>query len=272
MRAAIQQSSADRSDPDIWVMDLISGTETRLTFDPAGSSQPVWSPDGAQVAFQSRRGGFWGIYRKAANGTRSEELIAKFDRQIQLTDWSRDGRYLVYFASDPKTKQDVWVLPLEGDSKPFPAVRGEGNEMGGYMSPDDRFIAYRSDETGRNELFVQVFSPKSGTGAGAAGDKWLVSKGSAGMARWRRDGKELLYISNQGEVMAVPVSSNPVFQLGPPEMLFRVPATVFGATVNPGGIIDATADNQRFLAEVPVVENSHGEFTVVANWQAVLRQ
>ena len=268
MRAAIQQSSADHSSPDVWVMDLISGTETRLTFDPAGSSQPVWSPDGAQVAFQSRRGGSWGIYRKAANGAGSEELIAKFDRQVELTDWSRDGRYLVYFASDPKTKQDVWVLPLEGDSKSFPAVSGEGNQIGGYMSPDERFIAYRSDETGRNELFVQIFSPKSGR---AAGDKWLVSKGSAGMARWRRDGRELLYISNQGEVMAVPVSSNPVFKPGPPEVLFRVPATVFGATVNPGGIIDATGDNQRFLMEVPVIENPHAKFAVVVNWQAVLR-
>ena len=272
MQAAIQQSSADRSNPDIWVMDLMSGTKTRLTFDPAGSSQPVWSPDGAQVAFQSRRSGFWGIYRKAANGARSEELIAKFDRQVQLTDWSRDGRYLVYFAPDPKTKEDVWVLPLEGDRKPFPAIRGEGNEIGGYMSPDDRFIAYRSDETGRNELFVQTFDPKTASGPGAPAGKWIVSKGSAGMARWRRDGKELLYISNQGEVMAVPISLSPVFRLGPPELLFRVPGTVFGATVNPGGIIDVTADNQKFLVEVPVVENSHAEFTVVVNWQAVLRQ
>jgi Tol biopolymer transport system component len=151
-RAAIQQYSGDRTNADIWIMDLHSGTETRLTFGPAGSYQPVWSPDGTQVAYQSRRGGFMGIYKKAANGGGSEELIAKIDRPLSLADWSRDGRYLLYMASDPKTKMDVWVLPLEGDRKPFPAVRGEANEMAGYLSPDDRFLAYRSDETGRNEL------------------------------------------------------------------------------------------------------------------------
>jgi Tol biopolymer transport system component/predicted Ser/Thr protein kinase len=270
-RAAIQQYSGDRTNADIWIMDLRSGTETRLTFDPAGSYQPVWSPDGTQVAYQSRRGGFMGIYKKAANGAGSEELIAKIDKPLSLTDWSRDGRYLLYMAPDPKTKMDVWVLPLEGDRKPFPALLGEANEMAGYLSPDDRFLAYRSDETGRNELYVQTFDPKAGSRSGGAG-KWIVSKGSAGMARWRSDGKELLYLSNQGDVMAVPVSSDPVFQPGPPELLFRVPVAAFAASPNPGGIMDATTDNQKLLVEVPVAENARGEFTVVVNWPTALKR
>ena len=269
-RAAVAKLGADS--PAIWIMDLIKGAERRLTFDPGANIQPVWSPDGTQVAFASYRGGYWGVYRHAANGSGSDELIAKVDRPPALTDWSHDGRYLLYQSADPKTAMDLWVLPLDGDRKPFPVVHSKANESGGYFSPDNRWIAYGSDESGQWEIYVQAFDPKGGAGTGATSGKWMVSnKGSPGMARWRQDGKELLYMASDGSIMSVPVSLNPVFRFEPSELLFRLPPK-FSTAGAPGAVADVTPDHQKFLVLMPAASSARDEISVVMNWPAAIKR
>jgi serine/threonine protein kinase len=273
-RAATTLTDRDTNNEDIWLLDPTRGQSTRFTFDPAIDAQPMWSPDGAYIAFNSNRGGEWGIYRKAVNGAAREELLAKTTASPTLTQWTQDGRYLIYFAFAGQTGQDLWVLPLYGDRKPFPFLRAPFNQLGARVSPDGRWIAYRSDETGKNELYVQAFDPKPDAGNAAAAGKWMVSKGSEGMARWRKDGKELYYITTDGSIMAVDVKTNPVFSAGVPRLLFKLPP-IFSrepsATGTPGARVD-TQDGQRFVVSMPVTENAPPQFSVVLNWQTGLKK
>src|SRR5262249_6998124 len=130
------------------------------------------------------------------------------------TDWSGDGRYIIYQQLDPKTNFDVWVLPMtgSGEAKPFPVVRTEASEGVGTLSPDGRWLAYVSDESGRNEVYVQSF-PRGG-------GKRLVSTGGGSSPRWRRDGRELFYYAGDGKLMAAPVRSGESFEIGSVVSLF----------------------------------------------------
>jgi serine/threonine-protein kinase len=151
-----------------------------------------WSPDSSS---QSNRGGFAGLYSKLADGSGSDELLYKFDagRAPGLTDWTHDGRFLVYSYDS-----DIWALPVSGnieDRKPVPVVQANRNQLGAYVSPDQRWVAYLSNESGRQELYVQPFAPgTSGAQRSPAAGKWMLSNGTLGMARWRADGRELLFL------------------------------------------------------------------------------
>jgi hypothetical protein len=272
-RAAIVRIDANNS--DIWILDLSTGASNRFTFDPAPDGNPLWSPDGSQIAWQSTRGGFWGIYRKASNGSGNDELIYKSPTSGALTDWSRDGRFIIFHAPGKETKMDIYALPMgpgsSEDRKPIPVVQTPANELGGYLSPDDRWIAYLSDESSRQELYVQAFSPGTKPGAAPVSGKWMVSKGSLGMARWRTDGKELVFIGADGGMMSVDVMADPVFRASPPKLLFPLPRGLLALSTTPGAISDATRDLQRFLISVPAQSGSRPEFNVVLNWQAALR-
>src|SRR6185369_5653562 len=153
------------------------------------------------IAWQSRRDGAWSIYRKASNGSGNDELLFKGANfgSMNLTDWSRDGRFILFQATatgdGQQTKSDVYALPMgpgtSADRKPIALIQTQAVELGAYLSPDDRWVAYLSDESGKQELYVQAFSP--GAKSGAVSGKWMVSKnGSSGLARWRNDGKELV--------------------------------------------------------------------------------
>src|SRR6185295_5271135 len=158
------------------------------------------------------------------------------------------------------------------DRKPIAVIQTPATELGAYLSPDDRWVAYLSDETGKQELYVQAFGPGAKPGASASG-KWMVSKnGSAGMARWRNDGKELVYLGTDGSVMSVDVTADTAFHASLPKQLFQMPRTVLAMTNTPGAISDATRDLQRFLITVPAQANVRPEFTMVLNWQAALKQ
>jgi hypothetical protein len=246
---------------DIWLTDFAHPSDTRFTFDPAADRNPVWSPDGSRIAFSSNRLGTHDLYQHASNGSGQDELLFKSDHLKFATGWSRDGRYLLYYEPDPKTKRDLWVLPMDAASsgrKPIPFLRTDFDELNGKFSPDSHWIAYQSDESGRYEIYVRPFPAVEG------GGKWTVSHGGGIQPHWRGDGKELFYTGPDSSLMAVPVSaSGAVFQPGTPAALFRAP---------PGVPWDVTADGKRFLLPIPSGEATQTPFTVVQNWTSLLKR
>ena len=257
---------------DLWVVELDRATVSRLTSTHASSMLGIWSPDGRRIAFQSNRSGVYDLYSKDASGVGEEELLVKSEHQKVPTGWSPDGRFLVYMELDPKTKGDIWILPLEGDRKPIPFLRTEFNESNGTLSPvrDSNarlWMAYNSDETGRAEIYLRPFLPSEP--ARPAGGKVRVSTGGGGIARtsggtiqrWRSDGRELFYVAG-GKLMAVDVKLGAPVEVGAPHALFQVPA----------GANDwvSFADGRRFLFVELAGESPAAKINVVLNWTAEL--
>jgi Tol biopolymer transport system component len=259
-RIALAQD--DPGNIDLWIHDLLRGVTPRFTFDPANDLFPIWSPDGSRIAWQSNRGGTYGLYQKLASGMGQEKLLLQSSNQIIPRDWSTDGRFIVYQQIDPKTNSDVWALPLEGEHKPFPLLQSPYLEGNPRLSPDGRWLAYYSDETGRGEVYVTTFP--------SPGAKWQISTAGGGQPQWRRDGKELYYTAADGRLMAVAVegrtSSEAGFEAGVPQALFemRLP---FGSLLYVDSY-NASADGQRFLVNTPVGEAMAAPLTVVINWTA----
>jgi len=256
--AAAQHIAFNRVDgaEDVWILDAQRGTTSRLTLDPATDSDPVFSPDGKTVAFYSLRNPP-GIYRKAASGTGSDELIAATGRQTWPRDWSTDGRFLLY-----NSLREVWVLPLEGDRKPFPYLAIQASEAGGRFSPDARWIAYGSDETGHQEIFVQDFPAKT--------TKFQVSTAGGSEARWRRDGRELFYIGGDGRLMSVSVDAGRDLKLGVPKALFQT--SLLNLPVPAQRRFDVGPDGQRFIMSIPLPGSTVPPVTVSVNWASMLKQ
>jgi Tol biopolymer transport system component len=254
---------------DIWVLELTRGTASRLTFDSA-SDFPLWSPDGGRIAFVSNRDGSYNLYQKASNGAGTEELLLKSDEYMATNDWSSDGRFLAYASISPKTAIDLWVLPLDGDRKPFPFLQTPFGEGAGKFSPDGHWMAYQSNESGRWEVYVRPFSGAAQDGNNALGGKWLISTEGGTFVHWRSDGKELLYLDPKGKMIAVDVKTGvlrgrPTFEFGVPRPLFDAqPYGFFPYTV--------TGDGQRFLVTTKVVEEKSPNVNVVLNWPAELRR
>ena len=253
---------------DIWLFDFTRGTQTRFTFGPGRSRNPVWSPDGTRIVFASDLGDGSIVYQKLASGAKDAEVLLKSDEILTPTSWSRDGRFLLYTVSHPQTRRDVWVIPMEGERKPFPFMQTPLSERDAQFSPDGRWVAYVSEEPGRNDVYVRPFSPLSVAGQLVADGKWLISTDGGESPRWLADGK-LTYVrarreANQGSVMVVEVFSGPTFQSGPPRALINTNVrAVFG---------DSTADGKRLLGGIPTEESTAPPpFNVVLNWQAGLK-
>src|SRR5918999_919260 len=259
-RVAFQRLDPEKGASDVWVMELARGTTSRLTFDPANDGDAVWSPDGGRVVFSSMREGLPNLYQKLSSGAGGEELLLKTEDAKFATDWSPDGRYVLYHALS-RQRFDLWVLPLFGERRPEHFLRTDFQEVSGRFSPDGRFVAYVSNESGRFEVYVQSFP--------ASGGKWQVSNGGGGSPRWRRDGRELFYLSADGKLMAVEVDgSSDRFEAEVPAPLFepRVGA------ISGDSPYDVAADGRRFLVKVPVEETAPAPVTVVLNWTADLKR
>jgi eukaryotic-like serine/threonine-protein kinase len=259
-RAAVQWQNND-----IWVVDLVrGGIPSRLTFGPTVEDWPVWSPDG-QVLFNSTIGGAGDLYSKASSGAGQEVLVLKSAAPKRPTDWSHDGRFIVYDTDDPKTRADIWVLPLSGDKKPQPILRTPFSEQHGRLSPDSKWIAYISDESGRPEVYVQSFPPSGG--------KWQLSTNGGFTPRWRGDGRELYYLTLDRKIMAVDVRPTQLaFEVQQARPLFVAPVDVVSAAA--GNRFDVTADGQRFLINAPVENSTSASLgtVVVVNWAAGLKK
>src|SRR5262249_35075226 len=224
---------------DLWMYDISGGNAQRFTFDPSNDSCPVWSPDGSHIVWASNRdGGILNLYQKAASLAGEETLLWKSDYNKFPTDWSRDGRFIIYRQNEPKTKADVWVLTASGgdQGKAFPVVQTEANEMAGGILPDGGGVAYTSGVSSRYEVYVQSF-PKGG-------GKRQVSIGGGNHPRWRLDGRELFYHAGDGKLMAAPVKIGESFEMGAAVSLFEFRSGTFQDLFKPYAV---TADGQRFL-------------------------
>jgi eukaryotic-like serine/threonine-protein kinase len=150
---------------DVWVRDLMSGSQTRLTFDPRSDGMPVWSPDGKRIIYSASRGGRFDLYEKNADGSGEERLVLRSDQDKIPTSWSRDGRFLLFRSYDPKTREDLWIMPLDGDRKPFVFLNTDAAEAFAQFSPDERWIAYVSETPANPEVFVRPFQQDSRSAA-----------------------------------------------------------------------------------------------------------
>jgi eukaryotic-like serine/threonine-protein kinase len=260
---------ADRFDPQtftthLWLYDISGGNPARFTFDPANDYSPVWSPDGSRIVWGSTRdGAVANLYQRAANGAGDDTLLWKSDHPKLPTDWSRDGRFIIYTQLDPKTKSDVWALPApgSGEAHPFPVVLTEASETEGRLSPDGRWLAYASDVTGQYEVYVQSFH--------GGGGKWQVSNGGGNSPQWRRDGRELFYYGGDGKLMSAQAPRGESFKVDATVSLFEFRTGTVLTIYTPYAV---TADAQRFLINEVVETEPNAPLTVVVNWAANLKK
>ena len=255
---------ADSANTDIWIYDLARATKTRLTFDPSSEGGAAWSPDGHRVFYQSnRKGPANHLYSKAADGSGDTEILLETPGVNEfLPSVSSDGRFLVYMRADPTTKtgNDIWAVPLSGDRKPFPIVQTNFNDVTPAVSPDSKWLAYANNETGHLEVYVTPFP--------GGGSKWQASTSGAANPRWRRDGKELFYVSGDNRIMAVSVSvQGNSITLGVPQPLFQT--TAVGGPLGP---YDLTGDGKKFLVNSEGAPNAGAPLVLVQNWLAGMKK
>jgi serine/threonine protein kinase len=261
-QVAFDRTDPSMSFPDVWLMDLRRRGLSRLTSHPSVDNVPVWSADGRVVAFAAERGGGGlDIYQRPANQSEPDQPLLKLNAPPIMfpADWSSDGRYLMYYRTDPKNQNDLWVLPLFGDRKPSALLQSEFNEWQGQFSPDGKWIAYVSDQSGTPQVYVQAFPMQTGT--------WPISTAGGMQPRWRRDGLELFYLALDRKLMAVTVKAGATFEAATPRSLFEttLDLTQFRQTYA------ISADGQRFLLNAPI-ETDAPPLTVVLNWQALLKR
>jgi serine/threonine protein kinase len=250
---------------DLWLFDLNRGTNTRLTFDPADELDPVWSPDGKQIAFTGTSRGRRDIYVMDAHGTRPPELLLELPEAKNVEQWSPDGKYLVYnFNLTPAPPQNLYVLPLFGDRKPIAMLTSPFTADMGQISPNGKWLAYRSTESGTSEVYVLAFAPNDP----ASRRKWRISTDGGMEPQWRADGKELFYL-NGSTLMSVEVKGDGhEFEAGLPKVLFE---TILTSNITRNRYAVAR-DGQRFLMVTMTKEQVHPEIHVLLNWEAALRR
>jgi serine/threonine protein kinase/Tol biopolymer transport system component len=242
---------------NVWLYEVARGVKTPFTFGPAQTRAQVWSPDGGSIVFTSNRKGHFDLYRKAFSGAGSEQLLMESNLNKIPTSFSADGRFLLYNVTDPKTKVDVWVLPLDGSQKPFPFLQGDFNENNAQFSPDGRWVAYQSNESNRYEIYATPFPGASG--------KRQISISGGRLPKWR--GNELFYLSPDDKLMVSVVTVHgDTLEVGAAQPLFEI------RPGGPGNTYDVTPDGQRFLVNTAVEQQITLPITLVLNWTADLKK
>ena len=240
-----------KGNTDIWLFD--TERATRFTLDASPESFPAWSPDGGRIAFRSNKKGHFDLYEKSASGAGSEQLLLESAQDKAAQDWSPDGRFISFQSLDPQTGWDMWMLPLEGNRKPFVFLKTSFDERRGMFSPDGHWVAYNSNESGRYEVYVRPFP--------GPGGQWQVSTAGGTYPVWAPSNKELYYISPDFTLMTVPIAVNgSTFEPGRPSALFRV-----GVPNGPNaGTNYDVARNGRFLINV-TLEEAASPITLIQN-------
>jgi len=244
----------------LWMLDLTRNVKSRFSSVATPEGDPVWSPDGSHVIFYSQQGAFADLYIKSATGAGADEplLVSKFDKVPD--DWSRDGRTLVYEATNQNRKNELWMLSL-ADRKASPYLQTGFNNVHAALSPDGHWLAYASDESGRLEVYVQSFPAPSG-------GKYTISSGGGDEPKWRADGKELFYATLDQKLMAVPVTTGATFQAQDARLLFQThmitgPLYALGMR----NYYVPSADGKRFMVNT-ITDAISSPMTVVLNWIA----
>ena len=241
--------------------DLERGITSRLTFQGVFNNVPIWSPDGKQIVYASGREQGIDLYQRPSDSSGPEQLLVKLAAKpiVFPSDWSADGRFIAYYRLDFKTQLDIWTLPMDAQSKPVPYLHGDFNESQPQFSPDGRWIAYVSDESGTRQVYLQSFP--------TLGGQRQISADGGSQPRWRRDGKELYFLAPDRKLMTVTVKTGATVESD-------VPRAMFQTTLNPGELrhtYAVSADGQRFLLNIPV-ETASPPMTVVLNWPALLKK
>jgi Tol biopolymer transport system component len=250
---ALSRTAQQTQAPDIWIADLVRGTERRVTTTPLTDTSPLWSPTGDRLIFRANNTAARIEFYRSHPGSGAEpEVIWGEDQQLKAhgeypsnmvtSDWSHDGKYVVYHATNEKTGFDVWALPLDGDRTPIVVARSSYNESQGQLSSDGHWIAYASDESGRYEVYVQPFPNAS------VGPKRTVSRGGGTQPRWSANGRELFYVRGDGMLVSATIISPATLALGPETPLFKT------------------------VMKVPVVGTAPPSITVILNWPALLKK
>jgi serine/threonine-protein kinase len=256
----------DGGNRDIWTVDLGRKVRTRVTFDQARDSIPVWSPNGSQIAFDSDRSGIRQLYRANSSGEGKEEQLTSGSNSKNVLDWSRDGRFLLYMESAPGTGSDVWALPLDNPRAPMVVLQTPFSESSATFSPDGKWIAYTSNATGRSEVYVRAFPPSPDR-------PWPVSNQGGSRPRWRADGGSLYFLEpaqagQQSLVAASVQASGARFETGAPHELFKIDAVL----ANLAFPFDVSRDGQRFLIYRASSAVGPPPLTVVTDWRAQLKK
>ena len=251
--------ASDTTDPasqntDIWTYDLETRSAKRLSFDPALDSLPVWSPDGSRTVFASNRELKFDLYLKDTNGGQEEKVIPQDGPDRFPTDWSRDGKYVLYGRGP-----DLWVLTFP-ELRATQFLKAASTLKSGRFSPDGKWVAYSSNESGRWEIYVTSFPEAHG--------KWQVSNTGGDQPRWRGDGKELFYLSTDSKIMSVPVKTGSNFDAGTPTALFQANPREMFATSELFSY-DVSNDGQKFLINTQL-KTEMTPMSVVLNWSARL--
>jgi Tol biopolymer transport system component len=257
----------DRTGRHVWIYDLARGTKSRLTLDDSPSIDAVWSPDSRTIVFASLRNNHFQLYRKSASGEGAEELLYSDDFHKVPNSWSPDGKFLLYTKTGG---YGLWALPLTPDQpggalKPLPVVTTPSVNFLPQFSPDGRWVAYVSNESGRFEVYATPFPP-------GAGGKRQISNAGGSLPRWRQDGKEIFFSALDGRLMAAEITlKGGALEIGEIHALFLIPSSV-NAPFGPARSYDVTADGQRFLIPVAANEKSAEPLTLIQNWAVGLKK
>jgi Tol biopolymer transport system component len=241
---------------DIWIYDFERNTRTRFTFDPSDDFGPLWSHDDSRVLFSAARKSPGDIYQRDSAGTAKEKPLLSSNAFKMALDWSPDGRVLLLQVDNPRmpTQMDLWTYSA-ADGKATPFLQSASNETMGRFSPDGRWIAYVSNDSGKEEVYVVPFP--------GPGGEWQISTAGGRAPIWTRGGREIVYQAPGDEIMAVEVRAAPTFQAGIPKALFKT-----HLRPPPGVQFDVTPDGERFLVNLRPDEQVSDPMTLVQNWAA----
>jgi dipeptidyl aminopeptidase/acylaminoacyl peptidase len=258
-RLAVQRMSEGNT--DIWTLDVDRGIPVRFTDNLQADIAPVWSPQVDRIVYSSILDGAFELFEKKLDGSPAT-LLLRTGESKQATDWSRDSRYLVYRVITPGSplNADIWALPLDDDRKPFPVLRTRFEERDAQFSPDGKWIAYQSNESGQHEVYVQPFQ--------GPGERVRISTAGGVQARWRDDGRELFYLTLDGQLVAVPItvrSDDLAIQPGPAVPLFHARVGSVHDIARHNYIV--AAGGQRFLVDT-VFEQTAAPISLILNWKA----
>jgi eukaryotic-like serine/threonine-protein kinase len=258
-RVVADQTNSDGRNIDIWIHEPVGGTTTRLTFGLTDHQTPLWSPDGKQILFSLNRNLGVQLYLKNADGSGSEEEVADLGALTLANawDWSRDGKYVLV-----RKGNELWYLSC-ADRVAKPLLQAKWTVQNAQFSPDGRWMAYASNETGNTEIYVSPFPNANG--------KWQVSSAGGQEPRWRQDGKELFYLTPDGKMMAVAVTTGASFKAGSPISLFqthrRQPVSALEVFS-----YDVSGDGQRFLIATKMDEGNPAPLSVLLNWASEMEK